>query len=215
MSSVAKEGRSVLMVTHNLGFVSDVCRTAILLEAGRVTQIGDAISIVHHYLKGGAERAEVDLSSTGSAGDQAAALLRLRLLGDDSQLKHTFQCHEPVVVEVTFEVRQAGVRPQVSVHFITERGEHAFASVENSGVPPELGVNVVRLVVPGDFFNGISYSVSAYLASQTPMHVHGSATDVLSFMVLDSPMAAARAGYSGPFPGCVRPLLQWSKESPS
>ncbi len=215
MSAVAKEGRTVLMVTHNLGFVSDVCRTAVLLEAGRVTQTGDAISIVHHYLKGGAETSEADLSSLGSAGDQGAVLLRLRLLGEDLQPKHTFQCHDPVVVEVTFEVRQEGVRPQPSVHFITERGEHAFASVENSGKPAVKGVNVVRLVVPGDFFNGISYAVSVFLASHSPSHVHGSAAEVLSFTVLDSPVAAARATYTGPFPGCIRPLLQWHNASNS
>ena len=105
------------------------------------------------------------------------------------------------------------MRPQVSVHFITERGEYAFASVENSGNPATDGVNIVRLSVPGNFFNGISYSVSVYLASQTPMHVHGSVTEAVSFTVLDSPMAPARAGYVGPFPGCIRPLFQWSKES--
>ena len=213
MSAAATQGRTVLLVTHNLGFVSDVCQKAVLLEGGKVSMIGDAISTVHHYLKGGAEVAEVDLTGVGSAGDEAAALLRLRLLGEDLQLKHIFQCHDPVVVEVTFEVRQAGVHPQPSVHFITERGEHAFASVENTGSPAIQGINIVRLMVPGNFFNGLSYSVSAFLASHTSSHVHGSASEVLSFSVLDSPVAEARASYTGPYPGTVRPLLQWHKES--
>lgn len=215
VSAAANQGRTVLLVTHNLGYVSDICQKAVMLDAGKVVRIGDAVSVVHEYLTHGAEVAEADLTNAGGAGDSAAALVRLRLLSETMEARHIFQCHEPITVEVTFEVKEEGTYPQPNVHFVTERGEQAFVSVENSGVPATMGINVVRLMVPGDFFSGLSYSVSVYLVTHSTYRVHGRANEALSFTVVDAPTSASRAGCPGPIPGCIRPLLQWKHVSDS
>lgn len=209
VARAATQGRTVLLVTHNLGYVTDICRRAVLLESGSIAQIGEAAEVVRQYLRNGAEVAEAELTNVPGTGDDSAGLTRLRLLGDDLMPKHFFQCGDPVTIEVTFEVRREGVLPQPNLHFITERGEQAFVSVENTGVQPRLGLNTVRLTIPPDFFNGMSYAVTVYLATHAPLKVHGRATEALNFTVIDTPTAAARAGCPGTIPGCVRPLLQW------
>ncbi len=214
VARAATQGRTVLLVTHNLGYVSDICQKAVLLESGRIAEIGEAIDVVRQYMRNGTEVAEADLKGKPGTGDEQAGLLGLRMLNDSFEPQHFFQCGEPVVVEVTFEVYQEGVQPQPNVHFLTERGEQAFVSVENSGIPARLGVNVARLTVPADFFNGQSYSVTVYLATHAPLKVHGRATEALNFTVIDTPAAAARAGCPGPIPGCVRPLLPWQRVTP-
>jgi lipopolysaccharide transport system ATP-binding protein len=50
MNDVTRSGRTVLLVSHNLAMVSQLCERAILLQHGRVDATGPAASVVAHYL---------------------------------------------------------------------------------------------------------------------------------------------------------------------
>jgi lipopolysaccharide transport system ATP-binding protein len=50
MERVAREGRTVLLVSHNLGTVRALCQRALLLELGRVAGLGPAADVVEAYL---------------------------------------------------------------------------------------------------------------------------------------------------------------------
>ena len=49
MNSIAGEGRTVLLVSHNMGSILDLCKTAIWLHQGRLTAQGEVNSVVHQY----------------------------------------------------------------------------------------------------------------------------------------------------------------------
>ncbi|MDB6058742.1 MAG: transporter, ATP-binding protein [Verrucomicrobiales bacterium] len=50
MGEVAREGRTVLFVSHNMAAVSALCRKGILLEGGRLTKAGPIEEIVSAYV---------------------------------------------------------------------------------------------------------------------------------------------------------------------
>jgi len=50
MEDVAREGRTVLFVSHNMAAISQLCSTAILLRQGQVNGIGPARQMVEQYL---------------------------------------------------------------------------------------------------------------------------------------------------------------------
>ena len=50
MGDVAGEGRTVLFVSHNMAAIQTLCKRAILLVQGAITQDGQAESTVSHYL---------------------------------------------------------------------------------------------------------------------------------------------------------------------
>jgi lipopolysaccharide transport system ATP-binding protein len=52
MERVARDGRTVLLVSHNLGTVRALCQRALLLEAGRLARLGPAADVVEEYLAG-------------------------------------------------------------------------------------------------------------------------------------------------------------------
>jgi lipopolysaccharide transport system ATP-binding protein len=52
MGDVAKEGRTVLFVSHNMGAVASLCGRGVLLCEGRVLVSGDATSVITVYLQG-------------------------------------------------------------------------------------------------------------------------------------------------------------------
>ena len=51
MGDVAKEGRTVLFISHNMPAVQRLCRTAHLLEQGRMMLSADAVTVVNAYYR--------------------------------------------------------------------------------------------------------------------------------------------------------------------
>jgi len=49
MDAVTRSGRTVLLVTHGLGMVTQLCRRAILFSGGRIIKIGPAQEVTDHY----------------------------------------------------------------------------------------------------------------------------------------------------------------------
>ena len=52
MGDVAKEGRTVLFVSHNMGAIENLCSHGILLEFGALTTCGSIRTVVEKYLSG-------------------------------------------------------------------------------------------------------------------------------------------------------------------
>ncbi len=59
MGEVAKGGRTVLFVSHNLAAIRALCRTGLLLEAGKVKSHGDIYDVTETYFRS-AQGAETD-----------------------------------------------------------------------------------------------------------------------------------------------------------
>ncbi len=51
MSDVARAGRTVLFVSHNMAAIRHLCRTAVLLVGGKVQQIGKTDAVLAEYLQ--------------------------------------------------------------------------------------------------------------------------------------------------------------------
>jgi lipopolysaccharide transport system ATP-binding protein len=60
IGQVSRSGRTVMLVSHNMAAVTNLCSKAVLLESGRVTAVGTADEVVPRYLA---------VSRAGSAAD--------------------------------------------------------------------------------------------------------------------------------------------------
>ena len=61
MGDVAKEGRTVLFVSHNMAAIENLCNGTLLLDKGSVVQQSDPQTTINHYL------AQILPSVTGAA----------------------------------------------------------------------------------------------------------------------------------------------------
>ena len=90
MSQAAKEGRTVLFVSHNLATLENLCHRGIVFEAGRPTFTGQLKPAVDYYLRStfGSERGSnghvIDLTTASGRHKTAQPLLqRLDLFTDE------------------------------------------------------------------------------------------------------------------------------------
>ncbi len=61
MGEVGKSGRTVLLVSHNMAAVSNLCERSILLKAGRILRDGPAPEVVRYYLESFEESTVISL----------------------------------------------------------------------------------------------------------------------------------------------------------
>src|SRR2546428_1113028 len=84
MGDVARQGRTILFVSHNMAAVESLCSTAYLLENGRVIDEGPTQTVVQHYLQSAASMASIPLDQREDrTGDKSVRFISLSLESTD------------------------------------------------------------------------------------------------------------------------------------
>src|SRR5499426_774484 len=97
LDDVARGGRTVLFVSHNMAAVQRLCTSAMLLERGRLVRIGDVRSTVAAYLGGEARGGFAAAARTGEAQILCADLEDL-----DGRPLENPSCSDPIVCRIGF-----------------------------------------------------------------------------------------------------------------
>jgi lipopolysaccharide transport system ATP-binding protein len=99
MSEVAKGGRTVVFVSHNMAAVTNLCSRVVSLEAGRVRNDGPAFDVVEQYLSQDALDDQGDLRHR-RRGPKHLHLFQSVRLFDGERPTHTFRTHGAFLFEV-------------------------------------------------------------------------------------------------------------------
>ncbi len=103
MGDVARQGRTVLFVSHNMGAVSNLCTTGISFDQGRLINRGDIGSIVNGYIKQNTLSNEVQTKQWSRHGTGEARITMVRVLDSTGNPCTTFSMGETIVIEMDVE----------------------------------------------------------------------------------------------------------------
>jgi lipopolysaccharide transport system ATP-binding protein len=217
MKQVSKgEGRTVLIVSHNMTSIQALCSSAVVLTGGRSTNVKDVRDAVNEYL-GGGWRKKGYLKIEDTRNNKDAIILEAKLLNDNNELTETFATFENIYMEIVWK-NVSGVK--VNPNFmITNRQEVTVivaldATIDWTGEKKkEKGVYVSRVKIPGNLLNVNDYIVHLALDCGSPRICYDSVLDALSFNVWD-PMderCLARGNFSSVREDAILwPALEWS-----
>ena len=130
MGDVAREGRTVLFVSHNMVAIENLCDRGVLLADGQVSHVGAVEECVAVYLDSGimSHEGDVDLASHPTRRNDALPLLRrVRLLDKDDNVKDRFHCGEPMKIEFTFDPVITLKAPQFGIGIDDWMGSRIFS----------------------------------------------------------------------------------------
>jgi lipopolysaccharide transport system ATP-binding protein len=217
IESITNEGRTVLFVSHNLGSVSSLCTSAMLMESGKIAASGDVAEVMMKYYRdGAASPAAFDLSDgRRRVGNQHARLIAGAVLDRKGAPSMEIHISENLAVEMQFELIDAYPGPFVpNFHFSASDGTVAFVSVDTSRSATGPGRYLSRCEIPGGLLNEGAYFVGFGLTTfSTGVTVHFFEPGAVSFNVRD-PIEGitSRGDWGGSMPGSVRPNLAWHTE---
>ena len=220
MDDVAKQGRTVLFVSHNLGAVANLCPRAILLGEGHKLLEGPSRDVIADYIARGrvkeGERVWTDPAS--APGNERIRLRAVRVVSG-GQTTADVEIDRPVTIEMEFENRKPGARIMSSIHLLDSAGAPILASMnahsaalgrdEWFGKPHPAGVFKASCTLPASFLNEGRYRVTAIVLTDVT-NWEASCRDAVAFTVHDT--GAMRQEYGGGWIGVVRPRLAWQTE---
>jgi lipopolysaccharide transport system ATP-binding protein len=136
MEGVAQSGRTVLFVSHNMGAIQRLCRSAILLEHGQLVEQGPCAAVVERYLLqiAGREGERVwDLPPSGAEGFRPLAF---RTVKPDGRPADEFHSNEPIAIEFEYELAASVHNALVSFRVSTGQGDLLLVTLDRDD--PEL-----------------------------------------------------------------------------
>ncbi len=217
MGDVAREGLTVLFVSHNMGAVQQLCNRCCLLEGGKLKQVGEIKQIIDLYCSNeGADRGEVDFTKKEFVpGDSEAKLLKARILNSKDEKTSEVMINENIVVEMEYQLLNDNMAVTPNFHIYDSEGKCIFLTSDAPLDPrAELklnrGVYLAKCHIPENFLNDGIYYVGFALSTMFKVKSHFFEKDLLRLSVVDRIDGVITRGmYAGPMPGTVRPALQW------
>ncbi|MFC1705302.1 ABC transporter ATP-binding protein [Planctomycetota bacterium] len=107
MGKVAGEGRTILLVSHNLATIRRLCGRCLLVDKGELKKLGETEEVVQEYVAGLDSRADGPAESTFAVDlSKDFQLLKARSVDGSGEPKEAFECDERVIVELTCRVNK-------------------------------------------------------------------------------------------------------------
>ncbi|MCC2644033.1 MAG: transporter related protein [Nitrospira sp.] len=213
MEGVAKEGRTVLFVSHNMLAVQNLCHRVIWLNDGQVVEDGKSEEVVTNYLRTASSSLTEQVwdDVTHAPGNHKVRLHKVLVRGSDNDRPQHITTDNSCAIEVTYLNQIQDAVLHVTLHVYTEQGVLAFSTGSAQATTLEdgtLDAGLYRSVchIPGNLLNSGVHRIMLLIV-ENRTHVIFRQEDVLSFEVLE--MGRRQLGWQGREPGAVRPYLKW------
>jgi lipopolysaccharide transport system ATP-binding protein len=215
MGDVAKEGRTVLFVSHNMQAVQSLCRRAILIEAGRVVATGGAKAVVSRYLASISEMgSEMKWPEASAPGNNEIRLTSLSVHTENST-GGVYSSSEDLSVEMEFIAHMRHSALCIGFDVVNSEGVVVARSYQTD-LPPDswpevqLGSNSWRCTIPRGLLNAGLYYVCPKIGLHNMYWIVNLDTTIRFEVILDhgvSPFWGALNSSSRP--GVIAPIFNW------
>jgi homopolymeric O-antigen transport system ATP-binding protein len=216
MGDVARAGRAVLFVSHNMVAVQSLCDRVVRLHQGMVVEEGQADRVVSGYLQTSfstlTEQYWADLAT--APGNDKVRLHRVGVRPVHNPQADPISIRTPLVMEFEYWNLRPHTHLDLSFHLYNEHGVIVFNSgtiCETVRMDRPFPAGLFRSVchIPGDLLNDGVHRVQLQIVENEAV-VISRFEDILVFNVSDT--QETRGRWYGKWPGAVRPTLKWSTE---
>lgn len=210
-----KEGRTILIVSHNMGTLKSLCTRAIVLKKGCVDFDGNAMAAVAHYsMREAINSAVVRWDVADAPSIPSGFLVEVGILNDGRNTGTDLSTEQTIQIYVVFQVTRES-RVGTSVLLKNEEGMLVLVSISNHeplwhGKVRPKGLYRSICEIPANFLADGRYNVSVpfWEGHYTAGIVE---EDVLSFYAHERGLVRGDLPYEMRG-GVVRPLLNWTSE---
>jgi lipopolysaccharide transport system ATP-binding protein len=205
MGDVARQGRTIVFVSHNMAALRKLCPRAVLIEGGRIVESGDSEEIVSHYLQRSLEtQLETVWNDPQTApGDHRVRLRSVRVIPQTNS-NDPITVHTPLRIEFTYWNYVPDTVLNVSMILNNVEEVCIFASFSDFS-PRPAGLIRHMVTIPGDMLNAGSYYVNVIIVKDASVGLLFQ-SNVVGFEVVEGEIVG---NWYGRTPGATRPKLHW------
>jgi ABC-type polysaccharide/polyol phosphate transport system ATPase subunit len=190
-----RAGKTVVIVSHAMGSLRNLCDEAAWLKHGELVDVGDTNRIVETYVESGhvkraeptadPERADPDRSGTGEV-----VLTKVELLGPDGASTTAVHTGDEVVIRLHYQASEPIERPLFAVSLDTLTGTFVWAHNNRDGgcLPDKItGVGSLDVRIPRLNLQAGTFDLHASINNYQWTHIYDRWRFSLRFDVLSRP----------------------------
>ncbi len=213
IGSVARGGRTVIFISHNMTAVNSLCNRVIWLEKGRIVDDGPAARVVAAYMaaatEAGGSTEEAWDEPDQAPGSELVRLKRIRLRNREGAPSDPLTMQTPFALEVEYWNLSPGSRLQVTIHLHTAEGILAFSTGSQCSEPLPAGLFRSTGFFPGDLLNSGIHRFTVLVVQDSSRVLFGYESRV-PLTILD--LQQREGSCYGREPGVLQPRLEWMSE---
>ncbi len=217
MGEVAKCGRTVLLVSHNMSAIRQLCSQTLWIDEGKVKEIGPPETVIRDYLIGKQEETAVRIweDPKSAPGGENARLRAIRILGPSGEVGAKLDIKLPFSVEIEYEIFRPIRNFRIGFRLSTSDGVIVFTTADMEGCstesdPLDPGVYVSRCRIEGNFLNEGDYHILNLWADIPFVRVLFLVEDCLRLCVEQTGGVSGRFGER--WAGVICPDLAWTRK---
>jgi lipopolysaccharide transport system ATP-binding protein len=178
--NVAKSGRTVLFVSHNMATIQRLCTRGLFLEAGRLVEDGPIAAVVSRYNADSSDPAAHGFSPRQRSGSGWALITDIRVVDADGQPRVGAASDENLDILVDITTRPSagsGITLRglvLELMFFNQHGQPLWSvmNVDDPGVElPDTQSCTVRMHLAGPTLVPGNYRIGAFLGIPYLQHV--------------------------------------------
>lgn len=211
MGSVAKAGRTVLFVSHNMGAITELCEQVIWLEAGRLIRSGEPSEVISAYLQDNIQSGAIWINTQLNNEEQEVHIQSVKIMNDDDEPVSVLNFDAPFKVSVVYDIIRPIRNLSVTIQFVNSHNVLVFESMDSDtgelkDKKRSAGRYLATCHIPKYFLKPGNYNlnVSAFVER---MKIIEKKYKIMSFDITDVGyfLNADRRGY-------VTPVFDWDIE---
>lgn len=204
MESVAKKGRTVLFVSHNMAAVQSLCTRTVQLKQGMVEYVGETNEVINNYLTKEVKNQHIKEWATveEAPGNELVRIKSVKLMPQFADNSDVIDVRTPLDIDFEFWNLKAGQEINLSFHLYNIKGECIMA-IASASSKLEKGIAKGLLSIPGNFLNDGSYYISAMIV-KNKSEIIFNLDELLNFTVEDY---RENTSWFGNWVGAVRPTF--------
>ena len=196
MNDVSRgEGRTVLFVSHNMAAIENLCRSSILMENGRIKQIGDVNKITQQYLLASSNKMKNNNLNEISdrKGNRKLTFTKCNLIQKNIKCEYYLESLIPTTIELNYNIstdeKIYDVIIDIGINDNKEQRVSIISTSLKSNFEHSNNINKISFVInnfnlsPGEYnlsiFCKVNGEISDWLSNVIPFYVvekdyHGS-----------------------------------------
>lgn len=208
MGDVARGGRTVLFVSHNMAAVRTLCSRGVLLRDGALAQEGDIGRVVNSYMESLGTSANIHEWPTlaMAPGNENVRLHYVRVVPPSGEPVLTIDTG--AVIEIGFLNARDKINLDVTVYVVNSEGILLFAAGHLLSVNEDSQAGYYRVVgiIPPHLLNAGRYYLNVAFGKDQA-NILFQLNEVVAFDIANT--ATGTGANLSVFPGVIRPRLHW------
>ena len=212
MSEVAKGGRTIFFVSHNIAAINQLCFRCILLDKGMIIAEGKTSKVTEKYMASSIKGKNVFEQRTNKSKDMN---LRKVILNPDKKKKSNNVFYdEDIIIRIIYEINKEVKNAIVWLSVQDINGVIVFCSADHD-LHPDLknirqkGKYQTDMIIPEKLLNEDSYAITVGLNTNDTYIKTYDRVETIEFTVIDNGTTPRAVSNESSRSGIIQPFFDW------